>query len=233
MSEQESTAGSRRRWWLWGTAVAIAVLAAFAITTSGQSTASSSASPSSSTHPTQDETPAPTADAGDPVTTPALTADTGDPGATPAPTPVDTPAEPIETSPPAASITVPIDAEAEIATGVTARIASLEAVTGTAMQPGEVGGPALRATIELVNSTDAPIDLRGAVVNLAYGAGSTPASPIAQPGGEPFAQSVAAGETAKGIYVFTVPSTGRDNVSLDVDVRLGGQITVFEGPAPR
>lgn len=233
MSEQESTAGSRRRWWLWGGVVAaVAVAVGFAIVNSGQSTASSGASSSSTAHPTPDTTPAPTVDAGTPGATPASTP-ASTTASTPASPPADTPAAPVETPPPAASVTVPIDAEAEVTAGVTARIASLEAVTGTAMQPGEVGGPALRATIELVNSTDAPIDLRGAVVNLAYGASSTPASPIAQPGGEPFAQSVAAGETAKGVYVFTVPDAGRDNVRIELDVRLGGPIPVFEGPAPR
>jgi hypothetical protein len=234
MSEQESTAGSRGRWWLWGAAAVAAVAVGSAIVISGQSTASDGASPSSVTLPTPDTTPPPTPDATTPAPTPDATTPTSMPDAsTPASTPADTPGAPAETSPPIPSVTVPIDAEAEVATGVTAHIASLEAVTGIAMQPGEAGGPALRATIELVNNTDASIDLRGAVVNLAYGAASTPASPIAQPGGEPFAQTVAAGETAKGVYVFTVPDAGRDNVSVEVDVRLGGQIPVFEGPAPR
>jgi hypothetical protein len=226
MSEPESTVSGRRRWLLWGAgagAVAVAVAVGLAIANPGSSTASpdgsrTGAAASSPTaagaSPSSDETSEPSAA---PADAPAETA------------PADAPAEPQ----PVPTVAVPLDGVPELAPGVTARIVTLEAVDGVAKQPGEVGGPALRATVEIANGSAEAVDLRPAVVNLAYGPGAVPAQPIANPGGEPFPASVAPGESVRGVYVFTVPADGsRDLVAIELDLRVGDQVPVFEGPAP-
>ncbi|MBO3088923.1 hypothetical protein [Cellulomonas dongxiuzhuiae] len=131
------------------------------------------------------------------------------------------------------TVTVPIDAVAELAEAVTARLSAVDAVDGEAVQPGEVGGPALRVEIELVNGSTAPLDLRGAVVNLYHGPQQTPATALTEPGGSPLPHGLEAGATATGAFVFAVPADARDDVRVELDVRAVGPVVLFAGAAQR
>ena len=131
----------------------------------------------------------------------------------------------------AAPTTVGIDAVAQLADSVTARVSSWEAVDGEAVQPGEKAGPALRVTVEVANGTAAPLDLRAAVVNLSYGPERTPATALSQPGGSPLPHAVEPGATADGAFVFAVPADARGDVHLELDVRAVGPVVVFAGSA--
>src|SRR5690554_4839785 len=77
------------------------------------------------------------------------------------------PAEPREPLTPADP--VPLDDEPEIVPGVSASIAKLESVQGEAFRPGEVAGPAVRVTVQIVNATDAIVPLLATVVTAYYG----------------------------------------------------------------
>ncbi len=132
---------------------------------------------------------------------------------------------------PVALPAVALDEQASGDDGISARVVSLEAIDGTAQGPGNIAGPALRATVRLVNGTPEPVALDLVVVNLTHGADATPASPLQDASRVPFSGSLAPGDSAEGVYVFTVPETGRDVVTLTVGYRAGAPFLVFTGPA--
>ena len=148
----------------------------------------------------------------------------------------DATAAPTDTAPPAAGPDTPeappvgLDESPTVEDGVTVRVKSLDAVDGEATLPGEVTGPAVRAELEIDNSSAAPIDLSTVVVNLAYGADRTPANTFST-GTSSFPASVAAGATADGVYVFAVPADGQAELRLTVDYAVDVPVVVFEGAA--
>ena len=123
----------------------------------------------------------------------------------------------------------PFGAEATPEPGVTVTVPSVKKVTGEANVPGEVGGPALRFTVELTNGTGKMLDLRTVVVNAYYGPDRTPAAPLLKPGGKAFESEVAADESARGAFVFNVPSESQDEVELEIDAGVGKAIVIFTG----
>ena len=126
---------------------------------------------------------------------------------------------------------VPLDQPAAVGNGVTAVVSSLEAIEGTGQGPGNVAGPALRATVRITNGTAEPVSLDAVVVDLASGAARTPASPLDDPSALPFRGTVAPGGTAEGAYVFTVPVEDRAVVTLSVGYQAGAPFLVFTGSA--
>lgn len=128
---------------------------------------------------------------------------------------------------------VEIDEEAEITPGLSAEITAIEAVEGEARRPGEVGGPAIRVTVQISNSTDAAASLATTVVTAYYGADRIPALELGAPGAVAIPSEVAAGGSATGVYVFTVPPEERDRVQVMVDYSVDVQPLVFEGVVPR
>ncbi|WP_019135049.1 hypothetical protein [Cellulomonas massiliensis] len=126
---------------------------------------------------------------------------------------------------------VPITATATPVRGVTAHVARIEAVTGKAELPGEVGGPALRVTVQVDNGTRKAVDLRGLVVNLYVGRDAAPAVELST-GERAMPDSVAPGKSASGVWVFTVPADERDLVAVEVDLATDVPVVVFRGEAP-
>lgn len=143
-------------------------------------------------------------------------------------------AVPTDTAPPAAGPDTPeappvgVDQSPTVVDGVTVRVKSLTGVDGEATLPGEVSGPAVRAELEVTNSSGAPVDLSTVVVNLAYGSDRTPANTFST-GTSSFPASVDAGTTATGVYVFAVPADDQDDLRLTVDYSVDVPVVVFEG----
>ena len=99
---------------------------------------------------------------------------------------------------------------------------------------GEVGGPALLFSIEIVNGTDQALQLDYVVVNTSYGPQATPAIPLfGDPHSSPFQGSVAPGGSARGVYVFRVSPEDRADVSVSVSHESLSPVVVFRGSAPR
>lgn len=218
-------AGTRRRVWL-GAAVAVVVVVLTGVSlllsggdddrtpsaAAGETTASTTTAPPVVAAPTA-PTPAPTPET-TPETTPEPTGPTGD---------VD--------DPPPSRPAVALDAAAEVGDGVSASLVSLDAIEGTATGPGNIAGPALRITVRIENGTDEPVSLGGVVVDLASGRDLVPASPLDDPSAAPFAGTVAPGEHADGVYVFTIPEEDRGSVTVSVGYQAGAPLMVFTGSA--
>jgi hypothetical protein len=124
---------------------------------------------------------------------------------------------------------VDLDEQGQVGDGVTATVRSIEAIEGSGYGPGNIAGPALRVTVRLDNGTDRALDLGGVAVTLTTGADSTPASPLDDPSQAPFSGTVAAGDSATGVYVFTVPVDRRDLVTVSVGYRPGAPVMAFRG----
>ncbi len=152
-----------------------------------------------------------------------------------APTPQSTPEPTGPTDdvddPPPSRPAVALDEAAEVGDGVSASLVSLDAIEGTATGPGNIAGPALRITVRIANGTDEPVSLGGVVVDLASGRDLVPASPLGDPSAAPFAGTVAPGEHADGVYVFTIPEEDRGSVTVSVGYQAGAPLMVFTGSA--
>jgi hypothetical protein len=86
-------------------------------------------------------------------------------------------------------------------------------------------------TVRIVNGTGAPLSLDAVAVDVTYGPGATPASPLDDPSAAPFTGTAGPGESATGIYVFTVPEDRRDALTVAVGYQAGAPYLVFTGPA--
>jgi hypothetical protein len=161
--------------------------------------------------------------------------------ATPGPTPSGTAssAAPTEAAPSqswapgAVDDAQPLDDVATPAADVTVSVAKLEAVQGTALGPGQVAGPALRITLELTNGTAEAIPLNAANVQLYCGPDRIPGDALSGPGVSEFSGTLAAGQSATGVYVITCAEDLRDDVQITFGYVPAGAKVAFEGAAPR
>lgn len=125
---------------------------------------------------------------------------------------------------------VPLDEEALVTKGVTAKVVTVDPVAGEATLPGEVSGDALRVTVEITNDRTKDLDLGSAIVNLFYGRDRVPSTTLSGPGEQPFPATVPAGKSAVGTYVFRV---SRHDVSVEIEIDLAADLTIvaFAGDA--
>ncbi|MDY0985757.1 hypothetical protein SOM10_17790 [Microbacterium sp. CFBP9023] len=220
MTDEESSPGlpgSRRWWWIGGAAaLAIVVISAVGIangwgsgapTTEGDShqnpTVSGSPSPAPSGSPSPGESPtASPEEEGDDVP-PAV--------------------EPRVTAPP-----VGLDQPAQPAEGVRVSLASIIAISGQASVPGEVEGPALQVTVDVANLSDDEALTDTMIVNVYYGPERTPANILVRPRKD-LPLQIPAGETAEGVYAFSVPEAARGQVVVEVDLSVDLPVVLFEG----
>jgi len=210
-----AAASPRRRLLIAAGAVALVVIAVlvWVLTTGGAGTAAPATdrSPAATPSPAVDETSAPAPPAPAPAAAPAPAPDLDEP---PAPLPA-----------------VPFDGTAAVGNGIEATIASIEAIDGTAVGPGNIAGPALRLTVRIENGTGQDVSLDGVAVNASYGVDGTPASPLDDPSRAPFSGTVSPGAAEEGIYVFRVPPEARDLVTVEVGYQAGAPLLVFTGAA--
>jgi hypothetical protein len=123
-------------------------------------------------------------------------------------------------------------APAELGNGVVVGVSRVEAVRGEAQGPGETAGPALRFTLRVANQSQERVDLSATAVTAYSGADDEPAGDLSGPDAEPFSGTLAAGESARGVYVFQVPPDQRDRVRLDFSYGAEAPRAVFRGAAP-
>ncbi len=228
MSAPQPASRGRRRW-AWAAAAAVAVLGVVAVlllTRDGDPATDPGApagSPTAAAGTASSSGSAPTPDPASP-SAPA----TGLPmPSTPAPT---GPTENVDDLPPALP---PVDLDDEVVPdeGVAVTLPAVRAVEATAVGPGNVAGPALRVTVRIANDTGRPLGLDTVEVTMAYGSDLTPASPVGDPSQAPFSGVLDPGESAEGVYVFSVPADARSAVTVQVGYQSGASLAVFTGPA--
>ena len=165
-----------------------------------------------------------------PTPTSAATA-TARPTASPTSTP--TKQAPVSTPQPTKTATISKPTAVPIKKELTATVVKSEAVTGKADGPGEIGGPSVRFTITITNTTGASIPLSSTVVNAYYGSDATPAVQLRMPGGVDFPATVADGASATGVFVFNIPNASRSDVKVTVDTSVRNPVIAFQGSTPR
>ena len=225
-----NSAGRRRRlWWIAGAGL-LALLVVIMLVANGWASQRADSAAVTATRSVTTPSPAPSRS----------------PGPSPSPAPAETtlPAPSVpdpnagvgvpssEVAPPRVQEPVPLTDPAVAVPGVVFSISELEAVEGVARGPGEIAGPSLRFAVSVRNDTAATVSLTSTVVNFFFGAAQSPATELAAPGGVPFPDAVAAGQSAQGVFVFTVPADARDEVQIAVDYSAGVPIVLFEGAAP-
>jgi hypothetical protein len=110
-------------------------------------------------------------------------------------------------------------APAEWADGATVRVTAARQQVTSGTGPGELSGqPQTVFTLELTNGSDAALDVNAVVVQVAYGAGRTQASPLYDSETADFGGTVEPGGTTTAIYSFAIPADQLGDVVLSVDV---------------
>lgn len=116
----------------------------------------------------------------------------------------------------------------EIGTGVEVEVTRVRAVDAKPTVPGQTGGAALAVDLEVVNKTDAELNLGSLIVNVADDAGR-PSAPLEAKPGKPLPSTVKAGGTATGVYVFAAVKTKSKAVVIQVIVSPDLPMATFEG----
>lgn len=124
---------------------------------------------------------------------------------------------------------VPLDETADFGDEVSAELVDLAAIQAEGQGVGEISGPAIRVTVGLLNGTSQPLSLDAVTVTLYFGSELTPAPSISDPGTVPFRGSLAPGESAQGVYTFSIAEDDRDNISITVSHSPTSSIVVFNG----
>lgn len=125
---------------------------------------------------------------------------------------------------------VKLDAPSKAADGVKVQLTKVAAIKAKAVGPGEVSGPAVALTVTITNGTDRPVDIGSVVINVTA-ADQTPGSQMTGPPARNFSGSLKPGAKATGVYVYTVATTKRDPVTVEVTVRPADPVVVFRGRA--
>ena len=124
-----------------------------------------------------------------------------------------------------------LGALARAGSGVAVEVTGIDKVRGTARGLGERAGPALRFTVQVNNRATKPVDLDLAIVNAYYGRDDAPAAELSGPGAKALPQSLAAGATARGRYVFAIPAADRGRLRLEFSYSNLEPTVVFTGSA--
>lgn len=191
-------------------------------------TPSPSVTPNANPTATDSNSPPPSGEA--PPTAPEITgASSAPPAATPSTSPRKQPTENDDSPPRETKAPIEITAEATPAKGIEVHLLRIESVNGEAVIPGEVGGPAVRITVEVTNSTSEDFATPSVVMNLYKGKALAPAGSLLKPGGKPFPATIASGDSAVGVYLFSVDKDQRDDVTVEVDLAVGTPIILFHG----
>jgi hypothetical protein len=135
--------------------------------------------------------------------------------------------ETIAPQPTETALAVDLDDTAAFSGGVTATITQVVSVQTEADLPGEIAGPGVALTVEIVNGSADPIDLGATLVDLIDADGLS-ATQIVQ-GTEPHTGTLAPGESMFGTYVFGLGEAQRRDVTVQLSYTTDEPIVVFTG----
>jgi len=124
---------------------------------------------------------------------------------------------------------VPLAATAELGVVSTA-ITNVSALTTTATGPGEIAGPAVAVQVQIKNNAAAPFNLDSVFVTM-NDSGGAPGQPSISDPAIPLTGELAPGGQATGTYVFRVPTTGRNPITILVSNSDSAEVVSFVGDA--
>ena len=134
---------------------------------------------------------------------------------------------------PGTPIEVPLDEPSDPISGSVVEVVGLKALTAGRDVPGETKGPAVEVTVRITNEGDAPIDTAGSNVTLTYGGDERlPAVALSGDQTRMWPASIAAGESAEAVYLFSVPLAPEGDIRVIVDLLASEPDVVFVGPRP-
>ncbi|MFN8078499.1 MAG: hypothetical protein U0Q19_02945 [Kineosporiaceae bacterium] len=138
----------------------------------------------------------------------------------------------VDTSRPTVAITslppVKVGAGATIGTGVVVTVGTIDWVDVKANGPGEIAGKGAEVQVTIKNTSGAAFDLTSVAVNASYPDG-TPVSPNGSPPAKEFTGSLASGDSATAIYLFTLTSGPTDRLNVEVSSGAAPGIAVIKG----
>jgi hypothetical protein len=115
---------------------------------------------------------------------------------------------------------------ATVTSGVTVTVGALSTLTVTADAPGDTSGPAVSFVVGVGNHSANAVDLGGVAVTVSYSTG-VPAAPSSAAPNAPLHGSLDPGKSARGTYVFRVPSSGAGTVQIQVASSFAAGVAVF------
>lgn len=124
-----------------------------------------------------------------------------------------------------------VQVDAVGAEGISVLLEDVRSVDVAADGPGEVSGPGVAVTVQIRNGDLGPLSLEGFAVSVESGPEAVPA--VAAGGGDPVPATLAAGEAARGTYVFLLDGPSAANIRSLVTVSADLPVVVLEGRAPQ
>jgi uncharacterized protein DUF4352 len=122
---------------------------------------------------------------------------------------------------------VPVGKPAEISDDVRITVGKVRDLRVSAHQPGEIAGPAAAVSVTVRNRSSKRFSLDGMVVT-AYYHNDLPANETSVDPSKPLSGSLAAGKSATGTYVFTVPRKYASTLRVEVSSNQSPTIVQFE-----
>lgn len=121
---------------------------------------------------------------------------------------------------------VPADQPVEIVGDVVGSIVGIERVTVQGRLPGEMTGPGLKITVKIDNGTASPLRVDSSTVTL-EDSEMSPAPPISADDAKPLDGTIAAGQSAQGVYLFGFPEPMSGPVTITVNYSPDRPVAVF------
>ncbi|HEX3815634.1 MAG TPA: hypothetical protein VHX59_22585 [Mycobacteriales bacterium] len=126
----------------------------------------------------------------------------------------------------------PFDKPISYTDGLSLRITGIKQGKVTAQGPGDLPGqPTTTFSVTLKNASPKPVVLNQVVVTATYGTPAQLARPVYDDTTQDFSGTVRKGQSAKAVYVFSVPTADLGNVTVLVDFDGLHAAATFRGAA--
>ena len=123
---------------------------------------------------------------------------------------------------------VPLIGRSALGSGIVVSITSVRAITTKTSLPGQVGGASIAVSVLIVNHSDHAIGVQNVNVNVEDSA-HDPADPITTSPARAFRGSIAAGKKASAMYVYSISTTRRNPITVEINYAAGTPVARFIG----
>ncbi|HEY3408408.1 MAG TPA: DUF4352 domain-containing protein [Propionicimonas sp.] len=125
----------------------------------------------------------------------------------------------------------PVDLDkTQKAGAIAVSLKSIKSTKVTGHGPGEISGPALVVTVVVMNGSKSSVNVDSAIVTLIDSKGNV-GTPMTESPARPFTGSVAAGDSATGVYVFQIGTKVRNPIRVSVTYSTEHTTALFVGNA--